>query len=367
MRLILKLLLGLIVSSNALADQTLGLPPLNIPNDNPQSAEKIALGNALFNEKRFSADGTVSCASCHHSDKAFTDGLPVAEGLNRQTGTRNAPTVVNAAFFDTLFLDGRANSLETQALGPFTNPIEHGLSNHQAIVTVIQNDASYQKQFQTVFGVSADQITINQVTKAIASYERTLITGNSPFDRYLFGRDHSAMSISAERGLGIFKRKGNCLVCHEISWNNALFTDNRFYNVGVGFKRLTPVLDDFIVAVNRGENPDDFPLTDAQRSELGRFNVTKVIADIGKFKTPTLRNIAFTAPYMHDGSIKTLAEVVEHYDKGGNRSEQGSRFIDTEIFQLHLTPQEKADLVAFMRALTSGQHSLFKNSLSDTN
>ena len=150
-------------------------------------------------------------------------------------------------------------------------------------------------------------------------------------------------------GLTIFKNKGNCVTCHEISWNNALFTDNRFYNIGVGFKQLAPVLDDLIAFVNQGKNLDDFPLTALQRSELGRFTVTKDLADIGKFKTPTLRNIALTASYMHDGSIKTLEEVIEHYDKGGDKN----RFIDTKIFPLHLTQQEKQDLVAFMKALTS--------------
>ncbi len=227
MRFFSKLLLGFVFTVSVLADQNLGLPPLLIPNDNPQSAEKIALGKLLFNDNRFSTDGSVSCASCHHPEQAFTDGLPVAKGLNGQLGTRNAPTVVNAAFFDTLFLDGRANSLETQALGPLVNPIEHGLENHQAVIDVIRNDAKYVQQFKKVFNIESNEIAIEQVTKAIASFERTLISGNSPFDLYLFGRDHSALSSSAERGLGVFKRNGNCVTCHEISWNNALFTDNR--------------------------------------------------------------------------------------------------------------------------------------------
>ena len=147
----------------------------------------------------------------------------------------------------------------------------------------------------------------------------------------------------------MFRRKGNCANCHEISLNNVLLTDNRFYNIGIGFKRLAPALEALIA----GKNPDDLALTDGQRSELGRFNVTKTLADLGKFKTPTLRNIALIAPYMHDGSIKTLAEVIEHYDKGGDKN----RLIDAKIFPLHLTQQEKADLVAFMRALTSPQYS----------
>jgi cytochrome c peroxidase len=345
----LTIIIGLIFSSGALADKNLGLPPLTIPDDNPQTAEKIALGRLLFNDKRFSANGSVSCASCHRADKAFTDGLPVAIGINGQAGTRNAPTVVNAAFYQTQFWDGRATSLEEQALGPFANPIEHGLTSHQAIVDVIRQDADYLKQFNTVFHVSADAITINHVVKAIAGFERTLIAGNSPFDRYYFGMDQSALSMSAARGSRIFRRKGNCANCHEIAFNNALFTDNRFYNIGFGFKRLRPVLD----ALTAGKNPDDLALTDVQRSELGRFNVTKALADLGKFKTPSLRNIALTAPYMHDGSMKTLEEVIEHYDKGGDKNP----FIDAKIFPLHLTPQEKADLAAFMKALTSQQPS----------
>lgn len=349
MHLWIIFLLAFIFSDTLSADEHLGLPPLTIPHDNPQSAAKIALGRALFNDQRFSADGSVSCANCHTDEKFFTDGLALAKGINGQVGTRNAPTVVNAAFFENLFLDGRVNSLEAQALGPLTNPLEHGLNDYQTITKIIQKDAKYPEQFQAIFAIPAKQITINHVAKAIASYERSLIAGNSTFDRYLFGRDHSAMSTSAARGLEIFKGKGNCLVCHEITWNSALFTDNRFYNIGVGFKHLSPVLDDFIAYLNRGKNPADFPLSDTQRSELGRFNITKLIADMGKFKTPTLRNVAFTGPYMHDGSIKTLAEVVEHYDKGGD----SNRLMDTQIFPLHLTQQEKADLVAFLQALSS--------------
>ena len=345
----LILLIGLVFSTNIFADQNLGLPTLTIPNDNPQSIEKISLGKLLFNENRFSKDGSVSCASCHVLAKTYTDGLAVAKGINGQQGTRNSPTLVNAAFFNTLFLDGRAKSLEEQALGPLINPIEHGLESHQLIVDVIANDTSYIQQFEKVFDIKKDEITIQYVSKAIASFERTLISGDSPFDRHLFGRDHSALSSSAERGLDVFKRNGNCVTCHEISWNNALFSDNRFYNIGVGFKNLTQILDEFIADIELGKKPEEFPLTAQQRSELGRFNVTKDVKDIGKFKTPTLRNIALTAPYMHDGSFKTLEEVIEHYDKGGDKN----HFIDSKIFPLHLTQQEKKDLLEFMKSLTS--------------
>ena len=345
----LILLVGLVFSTSTFADQNLGLPPLTIPNDNPQSIEKISLGKLLFNDNRFSKDGTVSCASCHVVAKTYTDGLAVAKGINGQQGTRNSPTLVNAAFFNTLFLDGRANSLEEQALGPLVNPIEHGLESHQLIVDVIVNDTNYIQQFEKVFDIKKEEITIQQVSKAIASFERTLISGDSPFDRHLFGQDHSALSSSAERGLDVFKRNGNCVTCHEISWNNALFSDNRFYNIGVGFKNLTQILDEFIAEIKLGKKPEEFPLTVQQHSELGRFNVTKDVKDIGKFKTPTLRNIALTAPYMHDGSFKTLEEVIEHYDKGGDKN----HFIDSKIFPLHLTKQEKTDILEFMKSLTS--------------
>ena len=345
----LILLVGLVFSTSTFADQNLGLPPLTIPNDNPQSIEKISLGKILFNDNRFSKDGTVSCASCHVVAKSYTDGLAVAKGINGQRGTRNSPTLVNAAFFNTLFLDGRVNSLEEQALGPLVNPIEHGLESHQLIVDVILNDTNYIQQFKKVFDIKKDEITIQHVSKAIASFERTLISGDSLFDRHLFGRDHSALSSSAERGLDVFKRNGNCVTCHEISWNNALFSDNRFYNIGVGFKNLTSILDQFIDDINLGKTPEEIPITAGQRSELGRFNVTKDVKDIGKFKTPTLRNIALTAPYMHDGSFKTLEEVIEYYDKGGDKN----HFIDSKIFPLHLTQQEKTDLLEFMKSLTS--------------
>ncbi|MDD2659499.1 MAG: cytochrome c peroxidase [Methylococcales bacterium] len=347
MRIFLQLyvMMSLLFSSSVLADKMLGLPPLLVPEDNPQTAGKIALGRLLFNDKRFSANDLVSCSSCHHADKAFTDGLPVAIGINGQAGVRNVPTIINAAFYQAQFLDGRASTLEEQALGPFVNPIEHGLISHQVIVDVIRNDPEYLKLFNKVFNVTINAITIDYVVKAIASFERTLISGNSAFDRYLFGRDQSAISVSAARGFRIFRRKGNCANCHEISWDNALFTDNRFYNIGVGFKRLTPVLEELIA----GKSPEDMALTDVQRSELGRFKVTKTLADLGKFKTPALRNIALTAPYMHDGSLKTLEAVIEHYDKGGDNN----RFIDAKIFPLNLTKQEKADLLAFMQTLTS--------------
>jgi len=351
MQLFLILVVGVFCTNPLFADDLLGLPSLSIPVTNRQTDDKIELGRILFNDIRFSADNSISCASCHHADKAFTDGLMVAKGINNQTGTRNAPTVINAAFYNTLFLDGRAKSLEDQALGPFVNSVEHGLKDYTKIINVVRSDTHYLQMFKQAFNLSADKISIEHISKAIASFERTLIAGNSPFDQYYFGRDHTKMSDSAARGLRLFRRKGNCANCHEISWDSALFMDNRFYNIGVGFNRIKPKINEIQLALDNGTKVEQLGLSALQNSELGQFNVTHNIRDMGKFKTPTLRNISLTAPYMHDGSMKTLEEVVEYYDKGGDPN----RFIDAAIFPLHFSKQEKADLVEFLKALTSPQ------------
>jgi len=213
---------------------------------------------------------------------------------------------------------------------------------------VVLSDKNYIKQFKRVFGVNQSHINSQHILKAIVSYERTLVSGDSSFDQYYFGRDKSQLSPSAARGLRLFRRKGNCANCHEISWDNALFMDNQFYNIGVESQALAPIIETFVKALKHGSIEESIALTDTQKSALGRFQVTGVISDVGKFKTPTLRDIALTAPYMHDGSVKTLADVVEYYDQGGH----ANPFLDAAIFPLHLTDQEKKDLVAFMQALT---------------
>lgn len=331
----------------------LGLPPLVIPADNPQDTEKVVLGQRLFEDTRFSADGTISCASCHKPDMAFTDGLPTAEGIGKQRGTRNTPTVLNAAFYTTQFWDGRRADLEGQAGDPLLNPIEHGLKTHQAVIDVIVKDAAYPAAFMKVFGVSRDEIAIDHVLKAIAAFERTLISGNSAFDRYQFGGEQQAMSDSARRGLELFRTKGRCVDCHKIEQTSATFTDNDFHNLGVGFKRIEARMFDIVEAYReakeKGQDIDVGVLTQSDLSELGRYVVTMRTSDLGRFKTPTLRNIALTAPYMHDGSQQTLEETIEFYDKGGEQNP----LLDGGIRPLKLTEQEKADLVEFMRALTS--------------
>ncbi len=330
----------------------LGLPEVPVPADNPQSPEKIALGKRLFEDKRFSADGTVSCANCHNPAKAFVDGLPVAEGIKKLKGTRNSPTVINAAYFASQFWDGRRPTLEEQAKDPFLNPVEHGLTGHQLIIDVIRKDPDYPAQFKKIFGVGPDGITIDHVVKAIASFERSVISGNSAFDRYMYGGDKNALSESAKRGLELYKGKARCQECHAISANYALFTDNKFHNLGVGFEKIRPRLREIVkevkMAQQKGRELDKSILTNSEVSELGRFMITGKTSDIGAFKTPSLRNIAVTGPYMHDGSLATLEEVMALYNKGGEKNP----FLGS-VRVLNLTDEEIKDVIEFMRSLTS--------------
>ncbi len=337
------------------AGSPLGLPPLSVPPDNPQSPDKVALGKRLYEDKRFSGDGTVACSTCHDPAKAFADGLPVAEGIRKQKGTRNSPTVINAAYYDSQFWDGRRKTLEEQAKDPFLNPIEHGLTSHQQIIEIIRTDPEYPSQFKKIFGVEPGSITIDHVVKSIASFERTVIDGDSPLDRYLFGGDKTTLTEAAVRGLNLYRTKARCQDCHAIGQTSAIFTDNKFHNIGVGFKRIEKRVMEIATAFRKakqaGKDVDKAVLSDQDASELGRFVVTLQPSDIGRFKTSTLRNIAVTAPYMHDGSQKTLEEVIEFYNKGG----EPNPFLDSGIRPLGLTDQEKADLLEFLKALTSPQ------------
>jgi len=337
----------------------LGLPPVPIPADNPQTPAKIALGDKLFHDTRFSADGKVSCATCHAQDKGFTDNLPVSKGFNDLTGTRNAPTVLNSAYMKTLFWDGREPDLEGQSKQPPINPVEGGLPNHEPILEIIRDDREYGNAFRDVFGVAGDQISMEHVSKAIASFERTVVAGNSPFDRYYYAGDTGAMTDEQIRGLQVFVNKGRCVSCHTIEQTQALFTDNRFHNIGVGFKRIrgneAETAAQFQKSKMAGADVDVTVLTNENMSELGRFAVTDNVTEIGSFKTPTLRNIDRTAPYMHDGSLATLEDVVDFYNNGGRVEETDplSGFLSGGIRPLELTAAEVQELVAFMEALTS--------------
>jgi cytochrome c peroxidase len=301
----------------------LGLPDVPAPPGNPPTAETVALGRRLFYDPQLSSDGTIACASCHNPSFGFTDGSRFSRGVGGKLGTRSAPTVLNAAYNRLQFWDGRAASLEEQAAGPIANPIEMN-EPHDLCVSKLERDLAYVKQFEKAFGPGG--ITLERIEKALAGFERTLLSANSPFDRYQYGHDPTAMSAAAIRGLAIFKdpQRGNCATCHTIGENYALFTDGKFHNIGVGVD-------------SSGE------LTD-----LGRYEQTKVESDKGAFKTPTLRNVARTAPYMHDGSKKTLKEVVDYYVGGGNSNPE----LDKEIKELKLSRQDREDLVAFLDALT---------------
>src|SRR4051794_24652630 len=200
----LVVLFSLAGQADLLPQSTLGLPPVPIPRDNPQTPEKVALGHALFEDKRLSTDGTVSCSTCHQPSRAFTDGRTVAQGVQQRTGTRNTPTLVNSAYLRSLFWDGRRKSLEEQAADPLVNPVEHALGSHDDLLAIVRADTAYRAGFRAAFGVAPESIRIEHVLKALATFERTLVAGDSPFDQYRYGDDSSALSTSQIRGLGLF-------------------------------------------------------------------------------------------------------------------------------------------------------------------
>ena len=338
----------------------LGLPPVPVPENNPQTSKKIELGETLFNDVRFSTTRDVSCATCHDESKAFTDSpLKTSEGINKLTGTRNAPTVINAAYFTTQFWDGRSPDLEDQALHPFTNPVEMGLKDHQPILDIVRGDKEYAAAFKQVFGKTGKDITMKEVTMAIAAFERTIISGDSPFDRWFYGGEKKALTTAQKRGYEIFTNEGRCVSCHVIEQTQALFTDNRFHNIGVGIndiqKDVPKLAGEYLEAKVTASEVDVKVLTDKRSSELGRFALTQTFEDLGSFKTPSLRNIALTAPYMHDGSLASLRDVVVHYNNGGvtKKGNPVNDFLSGGIRPLNLTEDEIDDLVAFMEALTS--------------
>ena len=294
-----------------------GLLAPKAPADNPFTKEKAELGKQLYFDKRLSRDDTVSCATCHDPQKGWSNGEAVATGIGGQKGGRSAPTIINAAYAQLQFWDGRAVGLEGQALGPVQNPIEMNLTLPE-MEKKLNAIKGYRDRFQKVFGT---EVTAENVGRAIAAFERTVLCGNAPYDKFKAG-DKMALSESALRGQKLFFGKANCSACH----SGPAFTDGAFHNIGMGVK---------------GEKPD-----------LGRFEHSKLEGDKGSFKTPGLREIKRTAPYMHDGSHKTLKEVVEYYNKGGEPNPQ----LDEEIFPLKLTPEEVEDLVRFLEEGLSGDY-----------
>ena len=305
-----------IPQAKGLAAIPLGLEPdaLVAPADNPITDKKVELGRLLFFDKRLSKNNTIACASCHMPALAFTDGQPVSTGINRQLGGRSAPTAINRAFSKAQFWDGRAATLEEQSVGPFTNPVEHGFLDYPEMIAKMNRIEGYRKLFKDVFD---GDISVETIGKAIATFQRTLLSGNSPADRFDVGGEDTALSVEAQRGLELFRGKARCTRCHS-GFN---FTDEKFHNLGIGW--------------------------DTNTVDLGRYMVTKNPEDIGAFKTPTLREIGRTAPYMHDGRFGMLEEVVEFYNQGGI----ANPYLDNNVIPLELTGQEKQDLVAFLRSL----------------
>lgn len=287
--------------------------------------ERVRLGRWLFYDKRLSGDNTIACANCHRPEHAFSEPTPVSSGVKNQRGGRKAPSFVNQAvtIYPHFFWDGRASSLEDQALGPIANPIEMG-NTHHAMVETLSRISGYAPYFREAFGTP--EITKERVAKAIADYERTRMSGNSPWDRWRSNRDDTAVSAQVKQGHDLFQGKANCAQCH-LSNN---FTDGQFHNLGVGWMASTKTFKD-----------------------EGRWAISKDLGEVGQagdrgaFKTPTLREVTKHAPYMHDGSIPTLREVVEFYNRGGEKNP----WLDPKIKPLNLTEAEIDALVALMQAL----------------
>lgn len=319
-----------------------------VPQDNPMTPERVELGRKLYFDTRLSKDNTVSCATCHDVTRGFTDQRPVSEGIGGQLGKRNAPTTLNVALLQTLFWDGRSPTLDHQARQPILNPIEMGMPDEGTALKAIQNDAEYQAAFKKAFG---REMNYEDLGRAIGAFERTLVFVDSPFRKFLSG-DLEAISPQARAGWELFNGKGRCMTCHPMNPSNPLGTDHRFHNVGVAARH-----QDFeglarkavkLLAEDASEQKLDELAVGTDLSELGRFMVTRNRADMGAFRTPLILNIGITAPYMHDGSLATLWDVMDHYNKGG----EANPFLDGGIEPLALTEEEIDQLVAFLFTLT---------------
>lgn len=319
-----------------------------IPKDNELNHRRIELGQKLFFDTALSKDGTVACATCHDTTRSFTDRRKVSEGVDDQLGQRNAPTIMNAALLHTQFLDGREPTLERQAGQPILNPVEMAMPNKETAVAAISKIPAYKPLFKAAYG---RDINYDDIERALAAFERTLIFLDAPFDRFL-GGDQSAISEDAKKGWTLFNGTARCVSCHPISISNPLGTDNRMHNIGVSahkqdFEKLARKAIDALAKDSSQRKLDELAVG-TDMSELGRFMVTRNYADIGSFRTPQLRNIGITNPYMHDGSMETLFDVVDHYNKGG----EINPFLDGSMEGLNLSEEEIHQLVAFLFTLT---------------
>jgi cytochrome c peroxidase len=316
---------------------------------------RVALGQKLFFEPRLSGDGTVACATCHDPARAFTDGRPLSVGIHGSIGQRNAPTILNALYNKHQFWDGRVTTLEEQAALPITNPAEMGSTSIGDAISRIAGDKDYQAQFRQAFGGGVNE---KDMLSAIAAYERTLASFDSPFDHFTAG-EANAISDSAKRGWELFNTKARCNLCHALTDNQrdaTLFMDNDFHNIGIGIirHRVGPLAQQAEHDLAQGHLSDvDAAAIGSELSVLGRFLVTKRPADIASFKTPGLRNVLVTAPYFHDGSMQTLWDVMDHYNKGDGIADP---WLDKDMQPLALTEQAIDDVVAFLASLTSPQY-----------
>ena len=319
-----------------------------VPEDNALTPQRVALGRKLYFDKRLSNDGSVSCATCHDVTRGFTDQLAVSKGIGGQLGKRNAPTTLNVVLLQTLFWDGRSPTVDHQARQPILNPVEMGMADAAAAIKAISDVPEYQKMFQEAYG---REMNYEDLGRAIGAFERTLVFVDSPFRRFLAGDDR-AMSAEALAGFELFNGKARCVACHPMNPSNPLGTDNRFHNVGVSARHRNFELLARQAAKLLEEDPSEQKLDElavgTDMSELGRFMATRSTADIGSFRTPLILNIGITPPYMHDGSLATLWDVMDHYNKGG----EANPFLDGGIEPLALTEEEIDQLSAFLFTLT---------------
>ena len=323
------------------------------------TVQLAALGEKLFNDKRLSVDDSLACATCHDPAKGFSDhrgNSPTSAGVQDQHGQRNAPTVLNAMFQATQFWDGRAPELEDQAKLPILNPVEMGQKSPEDVVAKVAKVPEYADAFKSLF---QHEPTYDDIASAIAAFERTQYSGNAPFDLFMAG-DKQAISDQAQRGFALFQGKGRCSSCHAANGISSLFSDEKFHNIGIAAHKqnFEELARKAVGILKTGDTKqiDELALQTSY-SELGRFLVTKNMADIGAFKSETSRNIGITAPYMHDGSLATLWDVVDHYNKGG----VANPYLDGGMQRLALSEEEIDDLVAFLFTLTDDRFAEFNN------
>jgi cytochrome c peroxidase len=322
-----------------------------VPEDNATTAERVALGKKLYFDERLSKDGTVSCATCHDVTRAFTDQRKVSEGIAGQLGRRNAPTTMNATLLQTLFLDGRSPTLDHQARMPIINPVEMGFPDGESAAKAIAGDSQYQKMFRAAYG---RDVNYEDIGRAIGAFERTLVFIDSPFRRFLLG-DGNAISAEAKQGFRLFNEKARCVTCHPMNLSSPLGTDNRFHNIGVSARTQNFELLAKNALVALAQDPSEQKLEElaigTDLSELGRFMVTRNRSDIGSFRTSLILNIGITPPYMHDGSLETLWDVMDHYNKGG----EDNAYLDGGMEALALTEEEIDQVVLFLFTLTDAR------------